>query len=183
LERTPPRSARLVERLKETSVCRFFFGCWVFRSPSSSFLCFSAAERNEGRSPSFDVWIITLFFSLAAREIRRCATGVGAKCASAIYSLGFDDVEVHPSIPAFADVANNAVHIDGIHIELILSGGHFAIDRRHSAALPLGEPVHRSRARFCEAAPRADAILVKLDDRFLESCHKRGIHLSFQAPI
>jgi hypothetical protein len=54
-------------------------------------------------------------------EIGSNAVGVSTARTPAIDSSGFDDVEMHTPIAAFADVANYPVNVDGVDVELLLA--------------------------------------------------------------
>jgi hypothetical protein len=54
-------------------------------------------------------------------EIGSSAVGVSTARTPAIDSSGFDDVEMHTSVAAFADVANYPVNVDGVDVELLLA--------------------------------------------------------------
>jgi hypothetical protein len=55
-------------------------------------------------------------------ELGSSAVGVSPTCTPAIDALGFNHVEVHTPITAFADVPSYAVNVDGVDVELLL--GH-----------------------------------------------------------
>jgi hypothetical protein len=54
-------------------------------------------------------------------ELGSSAVGVSATCTPAVDASGFNHVEVHTPITAFADVANYAVNVDGVHVGLLLA--------------------------------------------------------------
>ena len=55
-------------------------------------------------------------------EIGSSAVGVSPTRTPAIDTSGFNHVEIHTPITAFADVPNYAVNVDGVDVELLL--GH-----------------------------------------------------------
>jgi hypothetical protein len=55
-------------------------------------------------------------------ELGSSAVGVSTTRTPAIDASGFNRMEMHTPITAFADVANDAVNVDGVDVELLL--GH-----------------------------------------------------------
>ena len=55
-------------------------------------------------------------------EFGSSTVGVSPTCAPAIDASGFNYVEMHAPIAAFADVPSYAVNVDGVDVELLL--GH-----------------------------------------------------------
>ncbi len=53
-------------------------------------------------------------------EFGSSAVGVSPTCTPAIDAAGFNHVEMHTPITAFADVPSYAVNVDGVDVELLL---------------------------------------------------------------
>jgi len=53
-------------------------------------------------------------------ELGSSAVGISPTCTPAIDASGFNHVEVHTPITAFADVPSYAVNVDGVDVELLL---------------------------------------------------------------
>ena len=58
-------------------------------------------------------------------EFGSSAVGVSPTCTPAIDASGFNHVEMHTPITAFADVPSYAVNVDGVDIELLLGHRYF----------------------------------------------------------
>jgi hypothetical protein len=72
------------------------------------------------------------------------------------------------ALPAFAEDTVPYVHHDSSSDGVAIQINHSALRENEPAGL------HASHLQLFKR---------RLDDRFRESCHKRGIHLSLQAPI